>query len=67
MEVYLIKKKLNKKNQKRKKKFSSHKPEKSRWRNNEWIEFRASDIGHPHQHFLNKMFLKHIEQAIFRN
>lgn len=48
-----FKKKLNKKNQKRKKKFSSHKPEKCRWRNDEWIEFRASDIGHPHQHFLN--------------
>lgn len=43
-----LQKKINKKNQKRKKKFSSHKPEKCRWRNNEWIEFRASDIGHPH-------------------
>lgn len=47
-------KKLIKKTQKRKKNnLFSQKPEKCRWRNNEWIEFRASDIGHPHQHFLN--------------
>lgn len=45
-------KKLIKKTQKRKKK-SFFSQARERWRNNEWIEFRASDIGHPHQHFLN--------------
>lgn len=46
-------KKLIKITQKRKKKNSFFSKARERWRNDEWIEFRASDIGHPHQHFLN--------------